>query len=187
MPYGIGYQYIPSVKRTCFSGDKDIMKEKGSEKIKSYIVIILAIVLVISFYFRFIRAKVTENRKPGPVASAVQSIDPPRVDRETSEKGPVHEHVRRKLMERIIRDIFSPLHTTEKASDPLTARDNDFTGRKPAVKLRGTIIGKDGAIAIIDGRFVRQGDYVDDYRVAYIGEKHVLLEANGVKIKLELY
>jgi hypothetical protein len=167
--------------------NRDIKNKTGFEKIKLYLVIMLAIVLVISFYFRFIHAKVTENRKTEPVTSTVQSIDLPRVERETVEKGPVYEPVRRRLSQRVIRDIFSPLHTTEKAAESATARDNDSSEKNLEIILRGTITGKDGAIAIINNKFVRQGDYVGVYRVAYIGEKHVLLESNGVKVKLELY
>jgi hypothetical protein len=161
------------------------MKKTGSEKIKLYIVIMLSIVLVISFYFRFIHAKVDENRKTGSIASSVQSIDLPRVTRETTEKDPVNTPDRRTLSERAIRDIFLPLHSMEK--DPVAVRENNTTKRVPAFKLRGTITGEDGAIAIIDGNFFRQGDYVEEYRVVYIGEKHVWLEANGVKVKLELF
>lgn len=167
--------------------NKGIISKTGFEKIKLYVVIMLAIVLLISFYFRFIHAKVTENRKTEPVTSTVQNIELPRVDRETEEKGPVSEPVRRRLSQKVIRDIFSPLHSTEKAPESATTRDNDSSEKNLEVILRGTITGKDGAIAIINNKFVRQGDYVGVYRVAYIGEKHVLLESNGVKVKLELY
>lgn len=167
--------------------NKGIISKAGFEKIKVYVVIMLAVVLLISFYFRFIHAKVTENRKTEPVTTTAQSIDLPRVDRETVEKGPVSEPVRRKLSERVIRDIFSPLHSPEKAPESVTAKDNDSAEKNLEIILRGTITGKDGAIAIINDKFVRQGDYVGVYRVAYIGEKHVLLESNGVKVKLELF
>ena len=52
--------------------------------------------------------------------------------------------------------------------------------------LKGIIKSNKNAVAIIDGRFLKENDYVGNYRIKKINEKDVVLEQGGITVKLEL-
>ena len=56
----------------------------------------------------------------------------------------------------------------------------------PTFRLRGTIVGGERPLAIIDDRFVRVGDRIGDYNVIRIRKKDVLLMSDRTKLHLEI-
>ena len=83
-----------------------------------------------------------------------------------------------------IRDIFSPLIAPKKAT-----YQPDEQGQSSPIenlKLTGTIIGGRNPIAIIDEQFIREGDWISEYKVVRIRKKDILLESDDGKIALEM-
>jgi hypothetical protein len=160
------------------------MPEKKIESIKIYIAIGLALVLVIVGYFRLVRKPPANATVESPsvtvsVQSDVNSVlrKSPRSD--SWRKAPAAESLRP-----IVRDIFIPLK-------PLKKAETDTTEQKPSrpgqsLKLRGTIVGGESPIAIINDRFVRAGDSIGDYTVVRIGKKEVVLDAGNREMALEM-
>jgi hypothetical protein len=83
-----------------------------------------------------------------------------------------------------VKDVFSPQPLTVRKQR--TERGKQAEKENPVFELKGTIVGRQRPIAIIDDRFVRTGDYINDYQVAHIGKKEVILASGDKKIKLEM-
>jgi hypothetical protein len=155
------------------------------EQIKIYTVIILAVILVISAYFRFIHAKVRNpwDGTPSKVSLAERPVLP--VNREERPINRIIEAEKREITEVPIKDIFVPMlsyqEETVESPEPETLKDS------PPLKLRGTIFGDKSAIAIINDQFLRSGDWIGEYRIAQIGKKEVLLDSGDHKIRLEIF
>ena len=184
------------------------MAGKTGEKIKKALVIVLSIILVISFYFRIIHKRVREKEGARSGTPAVprggydrpkyRGISPPsgpdglntpeiniaRLQEIQDLKPGVSDNLRT-----VIRDIFMPLVSgsgVSKVTDTQSGPEPSMPKPPPSYKLRGTIVGKKGSIAIIDNQFLRQGDWIGEFRVAAIGKKEVLLDSGNQKIVLEI-
>lgn len=164
------------------------MALKSGEKIKIYLIIALSIIFVISFYFRFIQANVKEaetidSPKIPPDRLIIPKIDPALIqdvqdqDSNTSDES-----------QTALRDIFSPVqaHSRPAKETPLQKPEPSAPTPLPSFKLKGTIVGQKGSIAIIDNQFLRSGDWIGGYRVAKIGKKNVLLNSGDRTILLEI-
>lgn len=165
------------------------MNGKNGEKIKLYLVIALSVIFVISFYFRFIQAKVKETEtghSPEPPPARAEILVP-RIDPSLLRNTRARETLTDNGPEEILRDIFIPafsfLKSSKKPGQPEPALPPQPL---PSYRLSGTIVGRESAIAVIDNRFLRPGDSIGEYRVARIGEKDVLLESGERKILLEI-
>jgi IS30 family transposase len=98
----------------------------------------------------------------------------------------------------VLRDIFAPLKSPKKVKSrptaPLKSRkkarrrptEQKPSRPPPSLKLRGTIVGGQRPIAIINDQFVRIGDWIGEYRVVRIGKTEVLLNSGDRKIELEM-
>jgi hypothetical protein len=76
----------------------------------------------------------------------------------------------------MLRDIFAPVE----APLPEKAFKHESQGpARPAVplKLKGTIVGGDNAVAIINTTFVSPGDSIGGYRVVTISKDKVFLKS----------
>jgi type II secretory pathway component PulC len=156
----------------------------NSSKSKVSLVIGLAIVLLICIYFRFIHAKVkdsTENQTPSPPPTL--SLEVPQVEKDQPAPTELSEKVPEALQE-FVRNMFSPQSLTGRKPQAKAVKKTEE--ERPSFELKGTIVGKQRPIAIIDDQFVRTGDWIDDYQVAHIGKKEVILASGNKKIRLEM-
>lgn len=154
------------------------MPAKKSEKIKLYVVIGLLCVAVIVAYFRFGRKKNTPNKDiakspPQEMAFNVSQIKKPRIKKRLQEPGlPVNEFLRMN-----IRDIFSPVQL------PMESESLIPSVQTPAptgvLELKGTIIGGENPIAIINDKFVQIGEKIGAYKIIKIGSNEVLLRLDS--------
>lgn len=161
-----------------------MMAEKKGEQIKIYIVIGLALVMVILGYFRLIHKKVTPAGDHTPVAPPDAGLDIPVRETKNMQNDYWHKQPEVNPLGTLKRDIFINVNS-------LNETEKGFVGNRasnPAstLKLRGTIVGGKNSIAIINDKFVRIGDWIDEYKLITIGKKEVLLALGNKKIKVEL-
>ncbi len=163
------------------------MAGKKSDQIKIYVVIGLSLVLITGAYFQFIHAKIRSGKD---VAASTASTAPlaqlkvPLINKEKSgnKRSGGSSVDQDQYLPTSIRDIFSPLESSpDKESRPKEQEEevSSFT-------LKGTIVGGERPIAIINDKFVRTGDWIGEYKVTRIGKKEVLLDSDGEKMVLEI-
>jgi hypothetical protein len=165
------------------------MADKKKEQIKLYITLGLAVVLLISAYFRIIRPKTkgTANATasaPKISAPAAAPVQIPVVKADAPKKKGKAKKSRNKftVMSSMVRDIF----VEPKAPEPVEAPEEKPPPPPPPTSLKGTIVGGEKPIAIINGRFVHVGDQVGEYRVVRIDKDEVLLSSGTHEIVLEV-
>ena len=56
----------------------------------------------------------------------------------------------------------------------------------PSLNLKGTIVGGERPIAIINDQFLRQGDQIGEFKVVNIGKKEVVLNSDERTLVLRL-
>ncbi len=162
------------------------MDTKKGEKIKIYLVFGLALILMISAYFRFIKPKIKAGRVAAPAAGAAPAqFQIPRIKPAVLQDTPDSPSPIKDDLQAVVRDIFMPMGSPLKAADP-PPPEVKIIKPPPSMTLRGTIVGKKSSIAIIDNQFLRPGDRIDGYRVARIGKKDVILYSGDRKIRLEI-
>ena len=183
------------------------MAEKKKERIKIYITIGLAVVLVISGYFRLIHAKTKRSvTTPAPQPS-LASINIPKIQtkpqQETKQPEPVRSDDLKSVLQQVIkqpesdrfdvlqsaiRDIFAEPVRPAKPAKPLPEENQVEEKPKPPppMTLKGTIVGGKRPIAIINDRFVRMGDRIGDYQVVEIDKDKVKLSSGNNEIVLEV-
>ena len=159
--------------------------DKKSDKIKIYITLGLALVLVITGYFRVIRprTKGTANATASRPAAPVVQI--PKVKIETPRK---REKIKKKQnpiysMSSMVRDIFTEPAVPEPVKEK---KEEEKKPSLPPSTLKGTIVGGENPVAIINGKFLRMGDWIGDYQVVRIDKDAVLLSAGNHAIVLEV-
>ena len=163
------------------------MGNTKSEKIKFYVVISLSIILMISVYYRFIHTRISAGKKTSsPIQTVEKRPQIPSVIRDNQPLLNLEQNRIKKYSEPPVRDIFDPaLPIREK---------NEMTGNSAVASsekvtdfyLKGIIKSNKNAVAISDGRFLKENDYVGNYRIKKINEKDVVLEQGGIPVKLEL-
>jgi len=164
------------------------MSNTKSEKIKKYIVISLSIFLLISVYYRFIHSRVSLNKVASmPLLAVEKKIQVPLITRDNSPVFNNTENQVEKYLNNTIRDVFIPALAMSKKKDLPESSSIATLQKVPAFNLRGIIKGKNNAVAIIDDRFLKENDYLDNYRVKEINEKDVVIEQGGKTIRLELF
>ncbi len=160
------------------------MSEKKSDRIKIYIVIGLALVMVVLCYFRFIHKKATPDKGHTPFTRPVARLDVPAPETKNLKNDYWYKRSMDESLRTLKRDIFAPLKFLKETENWSVASRSP----KPAstLKLRGTIVGGGNPIAIINDQFVRIGDWIDEYKLVKIGKKEVLLASGNKKIKVEM-
>ncbi len=154
------------------------MSVKKSEKIKLYSVIGLLCVAVIVAYFRFVHKK---NDSDGNIAKSppqemtfnVSQIEIPGLKKRPQEpRLPVNESLRMN-----IRDIFSPVRLPIESQFLISSEQTP----KPTgiLTLKGTIIGGENPMAIINDKFVQMGEKIGDYQLIRIDPDEVLLKSGS--------
>ena len=171
------------------------MPTEKSEKIKLYLVIALAVAAVILAYFRFIHKKndgvVNTTRPPSEeVKFDIHQIAKTSARRRRAPRLPLDDS-----LSGGIRDIFvtvipviepePPVRTKQKKAPSDTAKKEpaplDTARQTPApvvtLELKGTILGGNKPIAIINDKFVRIGEKIGGYEVVRITPNTAYLRA----------
>jgi len=154
-------------------------------------VIALALVAAVVAYFRFVH-KGTEPAPPATVAgtpSGQTQFDPNSVKTARSQRLRVSRPALTEPLRRDIRDIFTPAQLPPKPKPvvqpptPVLSKPVEKTAvvALPApplnVELKGTVVGGNEPLAIINDKFVRLGEKVGDYQVVGITPSAVYLES----------
>jgi hypothetical protein len=156
------------------------------DQIKKYIVIGLSLVLAIVGYFRLIhgRSQPEEIINPSLSDSTASEFETQIVAPVTWQQEDWHARLAAEPMRPMKRDIFLPA----KPLKSLKVKPVAKIPQKPApkLKLRGTVVGGDEPIAIIDDQFIRTHESIAGYKVAWIGPKMVVLDNGEQKMVLEM-
>ena len=167
------------------------MAVNKKDRIKIYVVAVLAVALVVNGYFRIFRSKkgaatastpVPTQQTPAVVEVPGINIGPPKTD---AVKKSFQPALNADLLA-AARNIFAPMVVPQKAQPPAPPPETEKEKPVPQFKLKGTIVGGKNPIAIIDDEFVRQGDWIGDFQVVMIGKKTVELDSGDKAITLEI-
>ena len=157
------------------------MATVNADQFKVYLVYALAAILCISVYIRFVHSRLWGKGSTGsssaPLVSMSIPLTPPnRV--EEPQMAPLFEDP----PPFVTRDIFAP----RKALTVEKSKSEKPQEAPPTFRLKGTIVGGQRPLAIIDDQFVRVGDRIGDYNVVRIRKKDVLLMSDRTKLHLEI-
>ena len=161
------------------------MPKMTVDQIKKYIVIGLSLVLAIVGYFRLIHGKTQpEAMNPSLSDSTAPEFEVQIVEPVTWQQQDWHARLAAEPMRPLQRDIFLPAKPLKSVKVKPVAK----IAQKPApkLKLRGTVVGGDQPIAIIDDQFIRTNELIAGYKVIWIGPKMVVLDSGEKKLILEM-
>jgi len=164
------------------------MPPDQSEKIKFWIVIVLALIMVTVAYFRFWHKKgsAVPDRLAVAAAQTEQAAAKITIERPSDERA--DDRPPDLASPSVKRDIFRPLKMPAAMAD----RSNKIKPAKskptavPDFKLGGTIVSGGEAIAIINDRFLRTGDTIAAYKVVRIEKNKVQLVSGKKNIELKM-
>lgn len=171
-----------------------ILMDSGNkkEKVKIYVTIGLAIVLVLSGYFRLIHGKTKAQTPYIPPSQKVGgSLSIPRVESKMLQKTRSMASVD-KYLNAGIRDIFAePLKPIIPKEEPEPVVEEPIAEEPkppppPPGMLKGTIVGGENPIAIIDDQFVHLGDWIGEYQVVKIAKREVHLNSGEYEVVLQV-
>ena len=143
-----------------------------SEKHKAYVLVVAVMIAALVAYLRIFRDTSPSTDTPPPATQNAQASEGPdlRLSRPQPRSGshvPIRQPVER------IRDLFAPAEPLPHQPQPHAPADGAQTNE--ALTLNGTVIGGDSAMAIINNRFIRQGQTVGAYLVEKITPDRVYL------------
>lgn len=171
-------------------------EEKKNETVKIYITIGLAIIMVVLCYFRFIHKKDTREVEIITYSPPVTELDVPDVKTKIMKTEFWRKQTQGETLPELKRDIFvnvkslsNPeneflINSPEKSENGIAAIR--FLPSDPELELMGTVVGGKNPIAIINDRFVRVGDLIDEYKLVSIEKKEVVLDIDGKTVKVEM-
>ena len=161
------------------------MPKMTVDQIKKYIVIGLSLILVIVGYFRLIHGKTQpEAMDPDFSDSSTPEFEMQIVEPVTWQQEDWHARLAAEPMRPLKRDIFLPAKPLKSVRVKPAAKIPQRPA--PKLKLRGTVVGGDEPIAIIDDQFIRTNESIAGYKVIWIGPKMVVLISGERKLILEL-
>ena len=162
------------------------MPKMTVDQIKKYIVIGLSLVLAIVGYFRLIHGKTQPEEiiNPSFSDSDAPELEMPIVEPVTWQQEDWHARLAAEPMRQLKRDIFLPAKPLKNMKAKPVAKIP--LKHAPKLKLRGTVVGGDEPIAIIDDQFIRTNESIAGYKVIWIGPKMVVLDSGEKKMILEL-
>lgn len=162
------------------------MPKMTVDQIKKYIVIGLSLVMAIVGYFRLIHDKTQPEEiiNPSHSESTTPGIEMQIVEPMKWQQEDWHARLAAEPKRPLKRDIFLPAKPLKNLKVKPVAK----MPQKPApeLKLRGTVVGGDEPIAIIDDQFIRTNESIAGYKVIWIGPKMVVLGSGEKKLILEL-
>ena len=159
------------------------MANPKNERVKAYIVISLACIAMIVAYFRFFRHKpeptaaiseAPEQAVVYPIETA-KTIIPPAQKPSKPDAQPISMGRMRDIFKRPAIPIAE--ERVEVVSSP---GGKVFQGPAPQdiqLELKGTIVSGDSSMAIINDKFVRLGEKIENFRVIRITANEVVLKA----------
>jgi hypothetical protein len=161
------------------------MPKKTTDQIRIYIVIGLSLAFAIVGYFRLIHGKThPEDTNTSLSDSTAPEFEMQVVEPETWQQTDWHARLAAEPLRPISRDIFSPAKPLKR---PKLQPSKEKSPRPaPRLKLRGTVVGGDRPIAIIDDQFIRTDEWIAGYKVVWIGKKMVVLDSGENKLVLEM-
>lgn len=162
----------------------EFLQTKEGQRIKIYLVVGLALVLVSLAYFRFFHKKPKPGKATAVATAPAAQFEVPQPEIVNRKNTIRREAVVREAGRVVIRDIFAPLRSLPRASRLPAKRES--SDRVSSLQLRGVIIGGNNSIAIINDKLVRKGERVGDYKVVRIRKKEVLLKSANESLRLKL-
>lgn len=155
------------------------------ERTKLLIVIGLAAVFVVMGYFRFFYGKGASPMQSNGGAVTVGPIAIPPVDlKGVRPTTGLPERV--SLPRAPLRNIFAPVGITSVPGSAPGQSAGAPQKQLPKLQLTGTIIGGKRPLAIINGRFLRQGESIEGLQVLSIARNQVIIASEGRKVVLNV-
>jgi len=161
------------------------MSEKKPERVKIYLIVVLSMVLIVVVYFRFFHKKTTHAAVPARYKARVARLVVPQVRLPNVQTAKQPEMSAPESKPAIARDIFKPLNTPPPKKDIQQPKQRPS---KPtvALNLKGTIVGGEQPIAVINDQFVHTGDWIAEYQVVRIAKNEVVLIADTHQMVLKV-
>jgi hypothetical protein len=148
----------------------------------------LAFVLA-ALVYRYLHAKAShkENLSPASITTSVAGIPKvPVIATETIGKTQSRRLQFEGSQRVFLRDIFAPATPLAGAAVQSSKKHRPSSKDVSSFKLNGIIVGGKNAIAIINGKLLRQGEKIDGYTLIGIDEKRVFLKSGRKTVKLKL-
>jgi len=161
------------------------MSEKKPERVKIYLIIVLSIVLIVVVYFRFYHKKTTHAAVPARYKAQVARLVVPQVQLPNVQTAKQPEMSALESHRAMTRDIFKPLKAPQLKKEVQQVKQKPS---KPTVslKLKGTIVGGEKPIAVINDQFVHTGDWIAEYQVVRIAKDGVFLSSDAHQMVLKV-
>ena len=161
------------------------MPKKTADQLKIYVVIGLSLAFALVGYLRLIHGKTEpEATNPNPSNSTGPEFKTQIVKPITWQQTDWHSRLASEPLRPIDRDIFKP--TKRLKASKLRPSKVLPPQPEPKLKLRGTVVGGERPIAIIDDQFIRKDEWIAGYKVVWIGKKRVVLHSGQKKMVLEM-
>jgi len=163
------------------------MARKNTERIKIYVVIGLSLAFGMVGYFRFFYKKAEADVKSSEPVEVPSKIDLSSVHPIIQGRKQLNKEVSTESFQPIARNIFAPLTNPKRANAyKMQSMNTEKQQRIPALRLKGTVVGGEGPIAIVNDMFLRTGDEIAGFKVVWIGTKTIMMEAGEQKLALEM-
>ena len=163
------------------------MPGKNTERVKLYVVIGLSLVFGTVGYFRFFYNKAEADVKSSEQVEVESEIDLSNVQPIIQGRMQGKNELSTENFQPIARDIFAPLRSPILADvSEMQSMNKEKLKPLPPLRLKGTIVGGERPIAIVNDMFLRTGDEIDGFKVVWIGTKAIVIEAGERKLALEM-
>jgi len=163
------------------------MAGKNTERIKIYVVIGLSLAFGMVGYFRFFYKKAEADVKSFEPVEVPSTIDLSSVQPIIQGRKQLNKELSTESFQPIARNIFTPLTNPKRATAyKMQSMNTEKQQPLPALRLKGTIVGGEGQIAIVNDMFLRTGDEIAGFKVVWIGTKTIMMEAGEQKLALEM-
>ncbi len=139
------------------------MPGKTTERIQVYVVIGLALVFVIIGYFQLFHKKTNAEAKSITDVESEPEFNLSSIESKIKSRLQVGEKSFFESFQPIARDIFTSLKSPDKVEVP--KMQNEKLKPLPSLDLKGTIVGSERSIAIVDDKYLRIVDLVDGFEV----------------------
>ena len=163
------------------------MPGNNTERIKIYVVIGLSLVFGVVGYFRFFYKKAEADVKSVEQIEVTSKIDLRSVQPTIQDRKRFTKALSTEPFQPIARDIFAPLRPPGRTN---VSRMKGMRKQKPKplplLRLKGTIVGGERPMAIVNDRFLRTGDEIDGFKVIWIGTNVIVMESGDRKLALEM-
>ena len=162
------------------------MSKITPDQIKKRIVISLSVIMAIVGYFRLIQGNTqpVELLNSSLSDSTVPKVEMQIVEPMTIQQDDWHARLAAEPIRPLRRDIFLPAKSMK--SVKMKSAANIQQEPLPKLMLRGTVVGEDEPIAMIDDQFIRKNESIAGYKVISIGEKKVVLHSGEKEMILEM-